>query len=1111
VVLLLRPESRRLTEEQRGLLLRGYWRLLFHGRVHLALRRDSLAGASGLVDSSQPEAPARERGPLAGASGWDGKAPPDGPRRLIQIIGQAAFDEIALVLRQENRLLSPDDAAVYEEFVSLYLELRFFAPDEVARWFPGLENLAGLNAFLDAEVPGPELYQSTRPEGALEYLPAAPLSVSELSKPEAPARDSSPSSNAPPAPPLWPWLPRIVDTVQHTRASHAAHLDNHVRAAILLYQLAQKEKADSEESALQPAYQELAQLAFDLERSLKSPLVSAAGLMPLLAPLLPLAALGRWSREARLLYDLQKVAVDAERELYTLDPLGWLTSLFHKPFGRPLPYQRRVLVLRHLRQALQHVPLARLEPAQGQQWTALLSGLLAEREGQMRQLWHGQIEQVLQDVGLKAGNYAEKVARNKLIEELLDRAIERGFLTMSDLRDAIARNRIKLPDLAGPGMFLFGDPLLQANRKLGQALEGVYRPGEIYLRLLQWFSSLAFGTAMGRFLTLFLVIPFGGAFLILEFLQHLVEPIANLIHGTHNLRLAAGASTWGLGLSPGVHARLLAVANLVAQLPHKAHFTSFSSVLTLGLFLLGLLHSAFFRRQVGNALCLVGRGLHGVLIDLPALVLSLDVVLWIRQNTAFKLLYWGVFKPAFWAFLTALLPWLAGAGWTTVELTAGIVFVAVCLLLNSKLGQYLEETVVDGVVWLGQWLRQEFLPNLLRTVVSVFRFLLDEAERLMYTVDQWLRFRKEQGLLAWLVKPILGLIWSIIRYVLRLIITLFIEPQINPVKHFPVVTVGHKLMLLILEPAARLVATGLGWSFKEALTLTGLVFALIPGIFGFLVWELKENWRLYQASQSPTLEPVTVGAHGETIHDLVHRGFHSGTLARIFTRLRRASAKSVPAQREALHHVETALKHFVERDLLAYLAESKKWPERHRLTLAYVHLASNRIRLALSCERFPDRAEWLLLDFEDRSGWLLARVAGRGWLARLQPHQARFFRDVLAGFYKLAGASLIEEQIRSRLPAGAMFDVQGSELVVWPAAAPAPVRYDLNAEQKAVPKPHADMPSIPVAELVCARTPIWWRDWVSFWERDQDRRKHPHDQTRTDPLLVPAIQLLPPV
>ena len=93
------------------------------------------------------------------------------------------------------------------------------------------------------------------------------------------------------------------------------------------------------------------------------------------------------------------------------------------------------------------------------------------------------LHEVLDEVGLVAVCQAERVARNKIVEELLDVLCSRGFLNMSDLRDAIARNRLKMDDLTGPREFILGDPLIRANRKLALRLDGVYRRGEIYLRL----------------------------------------------------------------------------------------------------------------------------------------------------------------------------------------------------------------------------------------------------------------------------------------------------------------------------------------------------------------------------------------------------------------------------------------------------------------------------------------------------------------------------------------------------------------------------------------------------------------------------------------------------
>ena len=97
---------------------------------------------------------------------------------------------------------------------------------------------------------------------------------------------------------------------------------------------------------------------------------------------------------------------------------------------------------------------------------------------------------------------------------------------MGDLRDAISRNKLKLPDLSEPLDFFRGDQLLQADRKLPLMLDGVYRRGEFYLRWMQRISSLGFGTRIGRFLTRFAVVPFGGSYVTVVFAHHVWEWIA---------------------------------------------------------------------------------------------------------------------------------------------------------------------------------------------------------------------------------------------------------------------------------------------------------------------------------------------------------------------------------------------------------------------------------------------------------------------------------------------------------------------------------------------------------------------------------------------------------
>src|SRR5205085_7867860 len=136
---------------------------------------------------------------------------------------------------------------------------------------------------------------------------------------------------------------------------------------------------------------------------------------------------------------------------------------------------------------------------------------MAAAEGRIRRDLAPVVCGVFDRVGLTPGNLPERVAREKVIAELLDRVCERGYLRISDLRDAIARNALKLPDLAGPGEFVRGDQLLRADVLLADELFGVYHRGEIYLRGIQRGSALVFRTPLGRAVTLYLPLPFGGA------------------------------------------------------------------------------------------------------------------------------------------------------------------------------------------------------------------------------------------------------------------------------------------------------------------------------------------------------------------------------------------------------------------------------------------------------------------------------------------------------------------------------------------------------------------------------------------------------------------------
>ncbi len=196
----------------------------------------------------------------------------------------------------------------------------------------------------------------------------------------------------------------------------------------------------------------------------------------------------------------------------------------------------------------------------------------------LRQRVRPQLVAVLDEVGLAPQNLPERVARSKLVEELLDQIGERGYLAMGHLRDAISRNNLKLPDLSRPRSFLEGDQLLQADRRLAIVLDGVYHRGEFYLRWMQRISSLGFGTRVGRFLTRFAVVPFGGAYVVLAFTHHIWGKVTGVEYETN--------------ISTAVEA-----------------------VLVLGVFLLGLVNSAAFRGAVGLFFTTCYRAFRAVVVE----------------------------------------------------------------------------------------------------------------------------------------------------------------------------------------------------------------------------------------------------------------------------------------------------------------------------------------------------------------------------------------------------------------------------------------------------------------------------------------------------------------
>jgi hypothetical protein len=230
---------------------------------------------------------------------------------------------------------------------------------------------------------------------------------------------------------------------------------------------------------------------------------------------------------------------------------------------------------------------------------------------------------------------------------------------------------------------------------------------------------------------------------------------------------------------------------------------------------------------------------------------------------------------------------------------------------------------------------------------------------------------------------------------------------------------------------------------------------------------------------------------------LMRPGFHSGTLPKLYRKLRRAQRKTrigehnpfITRYVEKLHHAEEAIRHFLERELLGLLAESRGCASL-RLSVGEIHAACNSVRVELkSADRGP---ESLWLAFQEQSGWLVAGVTQPGWLDRLSDEERQTFRLALAGLYKLGGVQLVREQLEECFPpVPPPYDITDRGLVVWPDGRyETVVRYELDQRPLMRPRPTTaarafNLPLLDAHEAVFSESEIRWRDWVAVWEQER--------------------------
>ena len=1190
MILLARPtddeEFARLSSAER---LHAFWRLMFHGRVHAEVEQQ-------IEDQQLTSALITER---------------------IRRIGAGEFAEVRHVLLKDELLLPPqDDEVAYVEFLAVALELKYFAPWDQELFFPAIRNWDALEP-LWADLPHAEWYRQTQPEGAPERLVPAEVDVVPLEDEPDKSRSSvgfSPrimEDNAPawakahatgtpvghdqevmpvkvtePDPLAVPpaGLESPIPAMLRARAEKAGQVGNQIKSAILRMRAAMADSSNATENRA-AAEVDLRQLAQRLQRVWRLSDAEMEAWWRALCPLLTRAAEGYRSVEARVLYDLQKVCVAHERGVYRFNVWGWVKTLGGEPLRRELPLLETVQSAKYLRSTADRASSIRISASDRNRLMALIDEMQTRSDQELRQTVRPLIEKTFDDVGLVPQNIPEKVARRKVIEGLLDRLVERGFITMGDVRDALSQSSLKLPDVSGPLELAWGDRLLRADRQLAKVLDGVYRQGAIYLRSSQRLSSLAFGTGLGRLLVRHVVLPFGGAYLALAvlihfwegfFAPHPVEPVASsppAIHQPMDSTLAspqigpvpphpvermaaqtiAVSSPAGDSLddqpplsahplvsAPGTEAAPEEVAQTPSRVkklgdrtvdvlqgvgeaavdvttktydatlgkaarknleeaknaqPHTPSF--YAAWLALGIFLWMLLDRPKFRRSLVKFFTRLWTASRWLVYELPVSVIDSPLVHRVLDSRGFAIFKAYVLRPlgvtlvivgAFRFLLQHSLSW---RNWLDS-------FLVLNLFLNSPAGRSVEERVLDICVRAWHELRFRIFGVIYHWVMDLFHDAMQWIEQTLYTVDEWLRFRAGDPRRFVLLKILIGSVWSVVSYVIRFVMTLLVEPQINPIKHFPVVTISHKILLPYTFHMRDLIHGSVGearMAEATALAIASTIVILAPGVIGFLVWELKENWQLYVANRPTGMQPVRVGSHGESITALLRPGFRSGTLAKLYTKLRSAlRLESDPGHgyrsTRQLAHIDAvvlAVRRFVEREFCVLIAETRLL-NGATVSVGRLEPATNRFDLELWSSLAPERP--LILRWEDLNGWLAARIVDPGWMTELPSDTRTRLNVALTGLYKLAGVDLVREQVLSAV--GSSRDPEpGLELeheaVRLISSHHAPVVYPLRAEGLSITPvgtdgtPAAGIPVVERNQLLFRETEVIWSDWVQQW------------------------------
>lgn len=1065
VLLLARPAADELSNLEVPNALLKYWRRLFHARVHLALA---------------------------------GQLSDEAVRARVEAIGPVEFEEVRNVLIEDGHLPEgADDRQAYVELASVYFELRYFAASLLANYFPGIRDFGKLEELLSRDLDAAALFAATRLDGAPD--PVTPTDTRSDESQEA----------------YW----KLVRGAQR-----AEDKNNIVGAAILRMRASRIAPAAKTGPTRQEAEANINQLGDRLALALRLTDDELADWARYLTLLLDKADQGVRPAEAKVLQDLQKACLDSEQMIYTIDLVEWALSAGKRPVMQPLPSQRSVRVNNHLRAAIGRLNEVRLSDADRNHLDRLMKAALARSEEALRAKFGPVLRTALEDVGLRPEGAVALAAFEKVVAELIDRISQDGYLTFMELRDTLSRNQLKLADLAEAEDYIKGDPLIRLDRRLAALLAGVYRPSEIYSRWLERGTSVLFGTVWGRALTLYALLPLVASWCVMYLLglglhkafsregYPAVAEVSEVMMGPlHELEQKGNAIKWRKQadeLEAEARSSKLSAKQRAEHQDEAAELRGKAEVVEarpppppVGWHLLALLPGAIvvmallqvpaFRRWCLRVLLVIWSGLYHALVEVPLRLVPLEAIKRVVASWPSQLLLWWVIKPGgIMAVVYLLVPdvYTHWYGWVLMWLAATVV-------LNSRVGRVTTEATQDGLMQFFAKLREGLLGGLIRFILRVFKLLVEWFEYVLFLIDEWLRFRQGEGRASLVIRTVAGVIWAPVAFFARFYLVVLIEPGINPVK-FPISSLAAKFVypLALVFGFSEALQSGLtpvvGVWIATGFALVTLFF--LPDVFGYLVWEMRENWGLYKANRGRHVGAVAVGTHGETVRALLRPGFHSGTVPRVFARLRTAERRAsrtrdwyaVRAYRHEVEEIAHALEKFVRREVVALLNNSKTFAGAD-IDVGHVKLGTNRIRIPL--QHGPAGLRPVEIELYYHQGWVVGHLRETGWLEGLGPAQARALAASLAYLYRLSDVELVCEHLRQRLAPAPLSAVQlvPEGLEVRPRPGDQPVRYQLRGELEH-PERGRD-----IGRLVFARAAISWDEWDAAWEKDAEGEGHP--------------------